>query len=155
SLEPAAGETRRERRALSEDELATLLTVARERPVLEALTVRTGKRKGQAVARVNPEVRAHLERLGWERSLMYKTLILTGLRRGEPAALEVRHLVLTGHRPCLTLPGSSTKNRDAANQPLRADLVQELTNWIRATGKAGTDRVFRVPVELGVVARMG
>jgi integrase len=148
SLEPASGETLRERRALPEGELVRLLTVARERPLLEALTVRTGKRKGLAVARVNPEVEDRLKRLGWERSLIYKTLILTGLRRGELAALEVRHLILTGHRPCLTLPGSSTKNRDAANQPLRADLVQDLTEWVGATRKVGTDRVFRVPVEL-------
>jgi integrase len=79
---------------------------------------------------------------------MYKTLILTGLRRGELAALEVRHLGLTGSRPCLSLPGSSTKNGSAANQPLREDLAQELAEWIGAEGRGATDRLFRVPVEL-------
>ena len=37
--------------------LVKLLDVARRRPLLDALTVRTGNRKGQAVAKVKPDVR--------------------------------------------------------------------------------------------------
>jgi integrase len=31
---------------------------------------------------------------------------------------------------------------------LRADLTEDLKNWITATGKTSTDKLFRVPVEL-------
>jgi integrase len=147
-LEAASGEKRRQRRALTEDELGRLLRVARERPLREALLVRRGERKGQLGARVRPEVRAELERLGWERSLMYKTLVCTGLRRGELEQLEVRHLRLDERRPRVVLPGSATKNRQEAGIPLRTDLVNDLRKWIAATGTRGTDRVFRVPKEL-------
>jgi integrase len=153
SLDPATGEARRQRRALTDDELARLLQAARERPVIEALTVRRGKRKGELGANVRAEVRVELERLGWERALMYKVLVLTGLRRGELAALEVRHLSLDGARPRLTLPGAHTKNGDEASIPLRADLAGDLREWLAATGRKTTDRVFRVPVELVKILR--
>ena len=63
---------RRQRRAMSESELTRLLAVARERPLLDALTVRTGKRKGERYANVRPEVRAQRGLLGRERALIYK-----------------------------------------------------------------------------------
>ena len=52
---------RRQRRAMTEPELVKLLAVARERPLLEALTVRKGPRKGERYADVRPEVRERLE----------------------------------------------------------------------------------------------
>src|SRR5262249_10814318 len=48
---------RRQRRAMTEDELARLLDAARRRPLLDALTVRRGKRKGQVGAFLRPEIR--------------------------------------------------------------------------------------------------
>src|SRR5262249_38995597 len=48
---------RRPRRAMCEDELVKLLAVARERPLIEALTVRKGPRKGERYANVRREVR--------------------------------------------------------------------------------------------------
>jgi hypothetical protein len=51
---------RRHRRAMTEPELVKLLAAARERPLLEALTVRKGPRKGERYADVRPEVRARL-----------------------------------------------------------------------------------------------
>jgi hypothetical protein len=62
---------RRQRRAMFEPELVKLLAVARERPLLEALTVRKGPRKGERYANVRPEVRERLEWLGRERALIY------------------------------------------------------------------------------------
>jgi integrase len=147
-LQGASGDAVRQRRSLTEPELAKLLQVARERPLVEVMTIRTGKRKGQRCGNVRPAVRARLERLGWERSLVYKMGILTGLRRGELAALEVRHLTLSGPRPCVTLPGGETKNGQVADLPLRADLAEELRKWVEATGKGAADKLFRVPVEL-------
>jgi len=147
-LRAAEGDQVRQRRSLREEELNRLLKMAQERPVLEAMTLRTGERKGQICAKVRPEVRKRLEVLGWERSLIYKTAILTGLRRGELAALDVHHLTLTGPGPCLMLPGSETKSGETAHIPLRADLVEDLQRWIAATSKTATDRLFRVPMEL-------
>src|SRR5262249_56421790 len=43
---------RRQRRAMTEDELRRLLDVTRERPLLDALTVRRGPRQGQPYANV-------------------------------------------------------------------------------------------------------
>jgi integrase len=148
SLEPASGAIRRQRRALTDEELTKLLKTTRERPLKEALTVRRGKKKGQLEADIRPEVRADLERLGWERSLMYKVLVMTGLRRGELQALEARNLSLDSERPRLTLPGALTKNGDEASIPLVATVATELKEWLAATGRKGSDRVFRVPLEL-------
>jgi hypothetical protein len=53
---------------MTEAELVHLLDVARRRPLLNAMTIHRGKRKGQAVANVRPEVRAQLESLGRERN---------------------------------------------------------------------------------------
>ena len=50
--------------------------------------------KGERYADVRPEVRARLELLGRERALIYKTLVLTGLRKGELASLTVASLDL-------------------------------------------------------------
>jgi hypothetical protein len=57
-------------RAMTEAELVQLLDVARSRPLLDALTVRRGKRKGEAFANLRDEVRTSLERLGRERALL-------------------------------------------------------------------------------------
>lgn len=148
ALAPARGEVRRQRRAPTEEEIERLLRAAAERPLAEAQTIRRGERKGRRVARVRPEVQAELQQLGRERALMYKTMILTGLRRGELEALEVRHLVLADDPPQLRLPGSATKNGEEARLRLHPDLAEDLAEWVRSTGKSGIDRVFVVPNEL-------
>jgi integrase len=147
-LRAVQGEIRRRRRALTEDELARLLKATRERPLVAAMMIKRGPRRGRPEAQIKPETRAAIEHLGWEHSLIYKTLVYTGLRRGELEALEVRHLVLAGPRPCLVLPPVMTKNRSGANIPLRADLVLDLKQWIEVTRKSGPDRVFRVSEDL-------
>jgi integrase len=83
-----------------------------------------------------------------ERSLIYKTLVLTGLRRGELADLRICDLELTGPLPRINLPTDAAKNRKAAQVLLRDDLATELADWIKANGKMGVDAVFGVPVEL-------
>ena len=47
----------------------------------------------------NPEFVEKLERLGWERALIYKTLVLTGRRRKELASLTVGQMELDGEMP--------------------------------------------------------
>jgi hypothetical protein len=60
-------DVRRQRRALTEDELMRLLDAARRRPLVDNATVRRGKDKGKPIANLRPETRERLERLGRER----------------------------------------------------------------------------------------
>jgi integrase len=146
---------RRQRRALAEDELEKLLHVARWRPLAEygRKTVRPdskdqSKRSSwtkepltydglkavvtRAMERLidNPEFAAKLDQKGRERALVYRTLVLTGLRRGELASLSVSSLVLDVPTPFAILAASDEKNGQGSEIPLRADLVAELREWI-------------------------
>jgi integrase len=121
---------RRQRRAMAEAELVNLLAVARERPLLDAQTVRGGPRKGERYANLRPEVRERLALIGRERALMYKTLVLTGLRKGALASLTAAHLRLDDALPHLTLDAADEKNREGNAVPLRDDLAADLRNWL-------------------------
>jgi integrase len=121
---------RRQRRAMNEAELTRLLDVARQRPLLEALTVRKGKRKGERYAKVRLEVRERLELLGRERALIYKTLVLTGLRKNELASLTVGQLHLDEPVPFAVLDAADEKNREGNDIPLRGDLAADLRDWL-------------------------
>src|SRR5262249_6668288 len=135
------------------------------RPLLDASTVRRGKRKGQAVARLSNGTRERLELLGEEKSLGYKTFLLTGLRRGELAAVTLGQLHLDGAVAFLTLDPGEEKSREGNDVPLRDDLTADLRTWLaaklsrlqdkaRQTGAAIPARLppdtplFTVPVEL-------
>ncbi len=121
---------RRVRRSLTEPELERLLAVARTRPLQEAQTIRRGERKGQLDANVKPKTRDRLERLGHERALIYKTLVLTGLRKGELASLTVDQLVLDAPRAYVILHARDEKNQKGSYIFIRDDLVQDLTLWL-------------------------
>jgi integrase len=123
-------ETRRRRRAMTEAELVRLLDVARRRPVLDAQTVRRGKRKGQAAATLRPETIERLEALGRERALIYKTLVLSGLRKGELASLTVAQVKLDGPTPHVELDADDEKNREGNAVGVRADLADDLRAWL-------------------------
>ncbi len=115
---------------MCEDELVKLLAVARERPLIEALTVRKGPRRGERYANVRPEVRERLDLLGRERALIYKTLVLTGLRKGELAALDAGQLFLDGPVPYVALDAAEEKNREGNEIVLRDDLAADLRDWL-------------------------
>jgi integrase len=121
---------RRKRRAMAEAEMIQLLRVARERPLLEALTVRKGPRKGERYANVRDDVRQRLELIGQERALIYKTLVLTGLRKGELASLAVAQLSLEGPSPFAELDAADEKSGEGNTLPLRADLAEDLREWL-------------------------
>jgi integrase len=121
---------RRQRRAMTETELVQLLEVARQRPLLEALTVRKGPRRGERYANVRPEVRERLELLGWERALIYKTLVLTGLRKKELASLTAAQLQLGELVPYAVLDAADEKNREGNEIALRDDLAADLRDWL-------------------------
>ena len=69
----------RKRRALTEDEIARLLTAAQERPLRDALTIRRGKNKGKPLAKVSDQERRRLECVGRVRALVYKFMMLLSL----------------------------------------------------------------------------
>lgn len=121
---------RRKRRSMTEAELIHLLDVARRRPLLDAQTVRRGKKKGQAVATLKPETRDSLESLGMERALIYKTMVLSGLRKGELASLTVAQLRLEGSVPHVELDAEDEKNRQGNSVMIRADLADDLKHWL-------------------------
>jgi len=132
----AKADRRLVRRALTEEELVRLLRVARSRPLNEAMLIRRGKRRGKAIANVRPEVRARLEEVGLERALMYKTLVLTGLRKGELASITVGDVELDAATPHLILKAGNEKNRQGAEIPLRADLAADLRSMLAMRLKA-------------------
>lgn len=140
------GEAVHNRRAETEDKLKRLLQVAAERPLLEALTVRKGPRKGERYADVRPEVRERLLLEGRERRLLYLTAILTGMRQGELSRLLVRHLRVDGNDPAVYVaPKHDAKNKTGIWLPLLPDHAAELAAWVKDTGKQDTDAVFYVP----------
>lgn len=94
------------------------------------MTIRRGKSKGKALGKVKPRTQERLNRLGRERAMIYKTLVLTGLRRNELASITVAQLDLDGPHPHAVLHPSDEKNRQGSNIPLRADLVAEIREWL-------------------------
>ncbi len=123
-------EPARKRRPLTEDEIGRLLKTARERPLRDALTVRRGKNKGKPLARVSEKERRRLEQVGQCRALVYKFMILTGLRRSEVASLTVGALCLDEHNPHVYVEGTHAKSGRAATLPLRGDLVDDVRKHI-------------------------
>ncbi len=155
---------RRQRRAMTEAELLRLLTVARWRPLAEhgrgsiAITgqaKRSNWKKAElnfdgladAVARCrerladNPELIERLDREGRERELIYKTLVLTGLRSGELASMTVGQLDLDGTTPYLILNAADEKNGQGSSIPLRGDLATDLREWVSDLPKPATLRL--------------
>ena len=78
----------------------------------------------------NPQFIAKQERLGRERALIFKTLVLTGLRKNELASVTVGQLELGGPCPHVTLNAADEKNRQGNSLPLRADLAEDLRKWL-------------------------
>ena len=127
---------RRTRRAMTEDELQRLLFVARQRPLLDAMTIRRGKRKGQRAVRLTEETRARLERVGRERELTYKTFVLTGLRLNELRSITVAQVDLDAKVPCFVLNAADDKSRRGAELPIRDDLAADLRQFLADKLKA-------------------
>ncbi|MBN1341745.1 MAG: site-specific integrase [Phycisphaerae bacterium] len=146
---------RRTRRALTEDEIGRLLEAARRRPVAELgrgstpkpkkqckgrstwskaeltfETLENAYRRGRGLLKDEPDRLAELELLGQERRLIYKTMILTGLRKGELASLTAGQLALDGPRPYAELLAKHEKSGRGAQIPLRRDLVTELQAFL-------------------------
>jgi len=77
-----------------------------------------------------PAVQQRLEQIGEERALIHKTLVLTGLRKGELASLTVGQLVLGADPTYLVLSAADEKNRQGNSTPLWGDLAADLRSWL-------------------------
>ncbi|MBN2291221.1 MAG: site-specific integrase [Pirellulales bacterium] len=149
---------RKVRRSLTEDELARLLYVAHLRPLAEygRETVHKSKQSakgknratwtakplafdtiadaaGRARGRLkgNPEFLADRERLGRERAMIYKAMVLTGLRKKELTTLTTGQLDLDANPAFLTLDAANEKNREGNSIPIRSDLAADLRGWLK------------------------
>ena len=150
---------RRERRALTTDELRRLLVAARLRPLAEYGRERTPRdgadqrenkrsrrtwtktpltfeslhdaaERGRNALRKQPSMIADLEITGYERALLYKLLTLTGLRKSEAASLTVGQLELEGPRAYARLKAADSKAGQAADVPLKDELAADLRQWL-------------------------
>lgn len=148
-------DTRKKRRALTEDEMARLLKSTHLRPLAEygrqTIRLPKEKRKGRrtwkrepltpdnldaAVTRakeileVEPDLIDDLLWQGKERALVYKVLALTGLRKSELASITIAQLWLDEKHPYLELKASDEKSGRGSQTPLRADLASELREFL-------------------------
>ncbi len=94
------------------------------------MTVRRGKNAGKTIAQVSADRMQKLERLDHERALIYKTYLLTGLRKSELASLTIGQVESDGETPYVVLHAADEKNRQGSEIPLRHDLAAELRDWI-------------------------
>jgi integrase len=101
-----------------------------KRAALEYADLDAAIERGRKALHERPNYVAELERRGRERALIYKTLVLTGLRRGELAALTVGHVELDGPVPYLVLDAADEKAGRGSEVPLRADLADDLRRWV-------------------------
>jgi site-specific recombinase XerC len=169
---------RKTRRALTVQELERLFTTTRLRPLAEygRETVRLPKaqrkgrktwlkkplrfeqlelaaQRGRLQLKDKPGLIAELEWTGRQRALMYKTLALTGLRRGELASITLAQVWLDVQQPYLELKAKDEKSGRGAHIPLRSDLAAEITRFIadkqrRQNRKSAPLPLFEMPDSL-------
>jgi len=106
---------RKERRSLSNEEIARLLDAARER-----------KRRGN--------------RSGEETALIYQTMLGTGLRSNELASIKVHQVDLD--RREIILKAKDEKRKRGTRQPFKAPLGEKLKAWISSQNKTPKDFLF-------------
>lgn len=66
-----------------------------------------------------------------DRSWLYLLAATTGYRRGELASISTDSFDLDSDPPTLTVRAAYSKNREFACQPLRADIVPALRDWLQ------------------------
>ena len=140
------------RRALSPDELVKLLEATVRRPLVEAMTVRTGKNKGRLIANVRGSVKARLELLGRHRRIAYLVAIWSGLRRLELKALEWRDAHFDTDPPRIEPRRQTTKSRRADVIYLHPQIEDELA-VMKPHGAKPTDPVLPEVPSMGVLKR--
>ena len=114
-----------------------------EREPLTFDDLATAAKRGRDKLARRPDLLADLERDGRVRALIYKSLVLTGLRKGELASLTVGHLDLDGPTAYAELKAADEKNREGSEVPIRADLAADLRQWLadRLVGEQAAARL--------------
>lgn len=125
-----AADRRRERRALTMEEIGKLLKAAEERPLHNLMKVTKGKRKGQPLTNLGERTRDRMHRVGESHAMFYRIAIFTGLRYSEIKSLKVADVHLDANPPYLDLHARHDKSRRGAHQPLSDDLVEHLRQYI-------------------------
>jgi len=72
-----------------------------------------------------------LEWLGYQRSLIYKVLALTGLRKSELSSITIGQVWLNTKQPYLELKAKDEKAGRGAQIPLRNDLAGEIKQYMK------------------------
>ena len=109
---------RRERRALSIDDVKSLLAAAQNGEDIEGMS-------------------------GPERAMLYRLAVETGLRRAELASLKRGSFDLDGEQPTVTVAAAYSKNRRADTIPLRTETAEVLKVFL-ATKMPGV-QAFNMP----------
>jgi len=150
----AKADRRRVRRALTVEELAALIRMARVRPILDALKGNPGG--GEAMkkdrANVKDSTLDRLRFLGWTRSLAYWTAAATGLRWGELRSITLGAVFLDADPPHLVLAAKDEKARRGAQIPLPGALAAELGEYVseRRSRLVGLPGASVVPFPCGL-----
>jgi len=135
---------RRERRALTGEEIGKLLQVAQQRPLLSRMQ-RTKQKPSECA-------KQKAIRQGLEHKLIYATLLYTGLRKGELKSITLGQVFLDDKIPHIYLKAPSAKSRKAAKLPLHPELLVQLRDWIALREQEGTasphEKLFDVPKRL-------
>ena len=118
---------RRDRRALTVEELVTLLT-----------TTAAGPKRGRMT--------------GPERALLYRVAMETGLRSNELRTLTARSFDLNPDAPTVTVMAGNSKNRKEDTLPIRPDLATEVRAHL--SGKPADAQVFPIPKDRKCAAKM-
>ena len=171
-------DTRKKRRALTEEEMKRLFRVAYLRPLAEygRQTIRIPKHKrvgrrswfkehltpdnldaavqrGRELLKVEPDLIDDLLWQGRERTLVYKTLALTGLRKGELASITLGQLWLDEKRPYLELKATDEKSGRGSQIPLRPDMVAELRDFLAEKRRRQSRSVLSAKMKLFTIPR--
>ncbi len=75
--------------------------------------------------------------------MIYKTLMLTGLRKSELASITLGQLHLDGAYPFIELDAADEKNRQGSQIPLRVDLASVLAAWVADCRRLRHERSWR------------
>ena len=158
-------DVRRKRRAFDIPELTNLFKIASLRPMAEYGKMRLIGSRNKAVWDSNPLTIENIDHYadhcreclarnpkelrrkeidGRKWMLIYKTLLLTGLRWGELRSLEVNGILL-GENARIELDASFTKNGNDASVPINEELKIELSSWIKDRNLRNSDKLFNMP----------
>ena len=127
-----AADRRRERRALTMEEIGRLLKAAEERPLHNLMKITRGKDKGKSLANLGPRACKKMRRVGQSHAMFFRIAMFTGLRFSEIKSLKVADVHLDANPPHLTLHAKFDKARRGARQPMSNDLVGHLRQYLAA-----------------------